>query len=278
MNTENLSTLKIHKLTKEQYNRELAAGRIDESALYLTPNEDVDLSGYATNEQLDTKADKVHTHNSYVNQNAFSNVAIGTTTIAADSATDTLTLVAGSNVTITPDATNDKITISATDTVYAHPSYTARTGKPTANQTPAFGGTATVSQITSDATGHVTNMTDRTITIPSTLSNGAGTAGLIKTSSTVTSSSGYTACPVISGVPYYKDTNTTYTLPAATTSDLGGVKVGSNITVSSGTISLTKSNVTTALGYTPAPSIIAQTTDPGAGSTLATGTLLCVYE
>ena len=98
-----------------------------------------------------------------------------------------------------------------TDTVYTHPTYTARTGKPTANQTPAFGGTATVSQITSDATGHVTGATDRTITIPSTLSNGTGTAGLIKTSSTVTSASGYTACPVISGVPYYKDTNTTYT-------------------------------------------------------------------
>lgn len=42
-----------------------------------------------------------------------------------------------------------------------------------------------------------------------------------------------------------------YSLPTATSSVLGGVKVGSNITVSSGTISLTKDNVTTALGYTP---------------------------
>lgn len=42
-----------------------------------------------------------------------------------------------------------------------------------------------------------------------------------------------------------------YTLPNATDKVLGGVKVGSNITVSSGTISLTKSNVTSALGYTP---------------------------
>ena len=42
-----------------------------------------------------------------------------------------------------------------------------------------------------------------------------------------------------------------YTLPAATSSALGGVKIGNNITNSSGTISLTKSNVTTALGYTP---------------------------
>lgn len=169
-----------------------------------------------------------------------------------------------------------------TNTVYTHPSHSAVTGKPTASASPSFGGTVIVSQITSDSLGHVTGATDRTITIPSTLSNGSGTAGLIKTSSTVTSSSGYTACPVISGVPYYKDTNTTYsaatssaaglmsasdkakldgiasgannytyTLPTATSSVLGGVKVGSNITVSSGTISLTKANVTAALGYTP---------------------------
>lgn len=51
-----------------------------------------------------------------VNQNAFSNVVVGNTTVSADSKTDTLTLAAGSNITITPDATNDKITIAATDT------------------------------------------------------------------------------------------------------------------------------------------------------------------
>ena len=60
-----------------------------------------------------------------VNQNAFSNVKVDSTTIAADSKTDTLELVAGSNVTITPDATNDKITIAATDT-----KYTAATAAP----------------------------------------------------------------------------------------------------------------------------------------------------
>jgi hypothetical protein len=42
-----------------------------------------------------------------------------------------------------------------------------------------------------------------------------------------------------------------YTLPTATSSVLGGVKTGSNITNTSGTISLTKANVTSALGYTP---------------------------
>ena len=40
MITENLSTLKIHKLTQAQYDRELENGNIDETALYLTPEED----------------------------------------------------------------------------------------------------------------------------------------------------------------------------------------------------------------------------------------------
>lgn len=47
------------------------------------------------------------------NQNAFSNVKVGSTTVQADSKTDTLELVAGSNITLTPDASNDKITIAS---------------------------------------------------------------------------------------------------------------------------------------------------------------------
>lgn len=45
--------------------------------------------------------------------------------------------------------------------------------------------------------------------------------------------------------------NFTYSLPTASGTVLGGVKTGSNITNTSGTISLTKANVTSALGYTP---------------------------
>ena len=52
-----------------------------------------------------------------VNQNAFSNVKVGSTTVAADSKTDTLELVAGSNITLTPDATNDKVTIAFGGTI-----------------------------------------------------------------------------------------------------------------------------------------------------------------
>lgn len=62
-----------------------------------------------------TKLDGIET-GAEVNQNAFSNVKVGSTTVAADTKQDTLELVAGSNVTLTTDATNDKITISAADT------------------------------------------------------------------------------------------------------------------------------------------------------------------
>ena len=55
--------------------------------------------------------------NAQANQNAFSNVLVDSINIAANTPTDTLTLVAGSNITITPDATNDKITISSTSTI-----------------------------------------------------------------------------------------------------------------------------------------------------------------
>lgn len=47
-----------------------------------------------------------------------------------------------------------------------------------------------------------------------------GTTGLVKNGSTVTSASGYTACPIISGVPYYKDTNTTYKVVSSSSDGL----------------------------------------------------------
>jgi microcystin-dependent protein len=53
-----------------------------------------------------------------VNQNAFGNVKVGTTTIIqADNVTDTLELVAGANIALTPDATNDRVTVAVTGTV-----------------------------------------------------------------------------------------------------------------------------------------------------------------
>lgn len=45
-----------------------------------------------------------------------------------------------------------------------------------------------------------------------------GSTGLIKNGSSVTSASGYTACPIIGGVPYYK--NTTYSVATSSSSGL----------------------------------------------------------
>jgi hypothetical protein len=86
--------------------------------------------------------------------------------------------IKGTGATTVTSNASGVVTINSTNTVYTHPAYTARTGKPTANATPAFGGTFTISQITSDATGHVTNATDRTVKIPSTLSS-TSAAGLL---------------------------------------------------------------------------------------------------
>ena len=63
-----------------------------------------------------THADSAHApSDAEKNQNAFSNIAVsGQTTVAADTATDTITF-AGSNVSITTDVNNDKITFSVSD-------------------------------------------------------------------------------------------------------------------------------------------------------------------
>ena len=49
---------------------------------------------------------------------------------------------------------------------YSHPAYTSRTGVPTADAKPGFGGTFQVSQPVSDGQGHVTAVNTRNVTIP----------------------------------------------------------------------------------------------------------------
>ena len=52
-----------------------------------------------------------------VNQNAFANVKVGSTTIQSDAKQDTLELVAGTNISLVGDANNDKVTIGVTGKV-----------------------------------------------------------------------------------------------------------------------------------------------------------------
>ena len=63
-----------------------------------------------------TTADKTKLSNiqsgAQVNQNAFSNVKVGTTSISADSPTDTVELAAGTGISLTLDTNSDKVTIT----------------------------------------------------------------------------------------------------------------------------------------------------------------------
>lgn len=72
---------------------------------------------------LDTAVKNAVAGGGEVNQNAFSNVKIGSTTLAADTKTDTLELAAGTGITLTPDANTDKVTIKVTDNTYADKSH-----------------------------------------------------------------------------------------------------------------------------------------------------------
>jgi hypothetical protein len=96
-----------------------------------------------------TKMDGIAT-GAQVNQNAFGNVVVGTTTIQADSATDTLTLTAGTNISLTPDATNDAVTIAVSGTV---PSATTAATCSGNAATASKWATARTLSFTGDATG-----------------------------------------------------------------------------------------------------------------------------
>ena len=226
------------------------------------------------NTKLSGKSDTSHTHSAYVNQNAFSNVTVGSTTIAADSATDTITLVAGNNVTITPDATNDKVTIAATDTIYTHPNSGVTAG--------------TYKSVTVNAQGHVTGgsnpttlsgygITDAaTKTELNTLSGLVGDTavseqideafdeaitGLSVSGKTIT----YTKGDGSTGTITTQDTNTVYTHPTYTAKNSGLYKVTVDGTGHvSGTAAVAKSDIT-ALG------IPAQDTTYSAATTSAAG-------
>jgi|13_taG_2_1085334.scaffolds.fasta_scaffold00005_12 hypothetical protein len=106
------------------WNRLLSDANTSISA-YVDPLTDMVYANNHTNTEvadyvLATNADGTYT---WVEQsaggggssNTFSSFAVsGQTSVVADSITDTLTLVAGSNMTITTDATNDRITFAST--------------------------------------------------------------------------------------------------------------------------------------------------------------------
>ena len=133
--------------------------------------------GLSTNDYTTTEKNKLSgiASGAEVNQNAFSNVGVKvgktTTTVAADSKTDTVTLIQGDNVTLTADTTNDTITIAATDTTYS-------------SKAAASGGTE-VSLVTTGEKYTWNSKTSNTGTVTSVVGGTGLNGGTITTSGTL---------------------------------------------------------------------------------------------
>lgn len=67
-----------------------------------------------------------------VNQNAYSNIKVDTTTISADTKTDTLTLKSGDNIVLTPNASTDTVTIKSESPVWSARTIISKDNIPTA--------------------------------------------------------------------------------------------------------------------------------------------------
>ena len=91
-----------------------------------------------------------------------------TTTVTGDGNAFTAVSASGGTITFTKGLTF----------LTSHRTYTAFTGKPTGNQTPDFGSTFTIQQISQSTTGQVSG-TDRTVTIPGTIATNTA-KGLVK--------------------------------------------------------------------------------------------------
>lgn len=179
-----------------------------------------------------------------VNQNAFSNITVGSTTVAADTKTDTVTFTAGTGISISADATADSVTFTnagvtavssksngvlsvttngtaADVTAYTHPTATAASAglyKVTVNSLGHV--TATTAVVKADITGLGIPTSDTTYSAATTTADGLMTSAMVTKLNSIAESANK------------------YSLPNATTSTLGGVKVGSNIGVNAGVISV----------------------------------------
>lgn len=184
--------------------------------------------GLSTNDYTTTEKTKLSgiAIGAEVNQNAFSNVKVGTTTVSADSKTDTLELSGGANITITPDATNDKVTIT-----HSNSGVTAGTYK----------------SVTVNATGHVTSGTN-----PSTLSGygitdakiangtitlGSNTITPLTSHQAVTDNNPTLAWGTKSKVATIGDTEINVTMPSNPNTDTKVTSVGNHYTPAENTAS-----------------------------------------
>lgn len=185
-------------------------------ATISVPQIKVDAQGHIT--EISNKTYTAVDHTYTVNNGSFaiktkvgSNaaVSVGSTSANASGNTD-VTFIQGANISLTSDTTNRTITIAATDTTYTAGTYlelsgtqfkhknsgvTANSYGPTGDVTGSEGATIKVPQITVDAQGHITGVTERTYTSKNstyTVNNGTYSVKM-KSGDTTTTISDFTA-------------------------------------------------------------------------------------
>ena len=97
---------------------------VQNSSVYATLDKKVDKEdgkGLSTNDYTTVEKNKLAniSEGAEVNQNAFSTVKIGETSISATGKTDSVSLIGGTNIALTPDAKNKTITNTMPE--YQHP-------------------------------------------------------------------------------------------------------------------------------------------------------------
>lgn len=100
--SEVLPVLKIHRLTQAEYDQKVEDGSLENNAIYLTPDEAIDLSGYVTVEEfaakeveidtlLSDKADSTHDHDSSYDAKGSADSALASAKAYTDNAVSGLT-------------------------------------------------------------------------------------------------------------------------------------------------------------------------------------------
>ena len=226
------------------------------------------------------------------NQNAFSKVKVGTTTIESDTATDTLEIVAGTGITVTPDETNDKITVTnagvrSIGTGSTNGTISVNTNGTSANvAVKGLGSAAYTNSSAYDAAGTAQTKADAALASAKTYTNGKIDAIVGEGASETLDTIGEIAAAIeehqevttalnaaignkANAADLTSHVNNTSNPHQVTKAQigLGNVENKSSATIRS---ELTSSNVTTALGYTPPTADTHYTSKNVVGSSTAT--------
>ena len=190
------------------------------------------------------------------NQNAFSNVKVGSSTISATAITDTLSITAGNNISLSVNSKT--LTISATDTTY-----TAATVAPLAVSSSSVTGTSTnyarqdhthsIAVTTGDSNGQVkiagTNVSVKGLKSAAYTESSAylpSNTTIPTAMSQLNNDAGYlTSADIPEGASAYSGTISTVTSGTATAGTNNGFARGDHVH------NITAATITNALGYTP---------------------------